>query len=211
MAASKHYLFETLFANKLYIISDSVAVLKKAIADGVTIIQLRDKLSGLNGIRRKAEELADQAKNFKVLFIINDHPELAVEAGADGVHIGQDFSTLEARRIVGTDLMIGKSTHSIEQGITAEKEGADYISVGPVFATPTKPGRPPVGLEYVRQAAKEIKIPFVAIGGICLDNIDQVLNAGARTIGIVRAADDAPRLLEIIKRNRDESNYQRKS
>ena len=106
---------------------------------------------------------------------------------------------IEARRIVGDSLILGKTTHNLMQAREAISEGADYISVGPVYATPTKPGRPAVGLQYVREAAENVDIPFVAIGGIDLSNIRDVLSAGARTIGIVRAWKDAGELLALIK------------
>lgn len=124
---------------------------------------------------------------------------MAINAGADGVHIGQDTPTIETRKIVGPNLIIGKTTHSLDQGLEARLEGADYFSVGPVYETPTKPGRKAVGLEYVRLAAENIDLPFVAIGGLDLKNIEEVLNAGAKTIGIVRAAADAKELLKKIR------------
>lgn len=184
----------------MYVISDSVAVLGKAVDDGAAVIQLRDKSGDLELIRAKAQEIIQYKRFRNFLFILNDYPELAVEIQADGVHIGQDFSSLKARSIVGSDFIIGKSTHSLEQGLRAQKEGVNYISVGPVFQTPTKPGRVAVGLEYVREAAQKIGIPFVAIGGIDLNNIDSVLSAGAKIIGVVRAAKDAAQLLEKIRR-----------
>jgi thiamine-phosphate pyrophosphorylase len=108
--------------------------------------------------------------------------------GADGVHLGQDDLQLaEARRILGPDRIIGISTHNIGQALEAERGGADYIGVGPVFPTGTKPGRKAVTTDYVREAAQQVSIPFVAIGGITLDNVDQVLDAGATRICAVSA------------------------
>jgi thiamine-phosphate pyrophosphorylase len=152
----------------------------------------------LEEINAKAKKIIEYKKEKSFVFIINDYPGLAVEVGADGVHIGQDFSISKARQIIGSRLILGKSTHSIEQGLRAQADGADYISVGPVFSTPTKLGRKAVGLEYVRQAASLITIPMVAIGGINLSNINEVLQAGAKTIGVVRAASEAPQLLKIL-------------
>lgn len=184
----------------MYIISDSVAVLKKAADDGAAVIQLRDKSGDLELIRAKAREIIQYKKHRDFLFILNDYPELAIEIRADGVHIGQDFPSFKARSIVGPDFIIGKSTHSLHQGLQAQKEGVNYISIGPVFKTPTKPERIAVGLDYVREAAQKIGIPFVAIGGIDLNNIDSVLSAGAKTIGVVRAAGDAAQLLAKTRR-----------
>lgn len=187
------------FTNDLYVISDSVAPLKEAIDGGAAIVQLRDKLSGEEIILKKAEEIVAYKKVKAFIFILNDDPALAVRVGADGVHVGQDMSTEETRRIVGKGMIIGKTTHNMEQGRQAILDGADYISVGPVYATPTKPGRPAVGLDYVRAAAEGLAIPFVAIGGIDLSNIDGVLAAGARTIGVVRAYTDTRALIEKIR------------
>jgi thiamine-phosphate pyrophosphorylase len=187
------------FENDLYAISDSVFVLKKAVADGAAIVQLRDKGADRAVILEKAREMMAFKEKNSFLFILNDDPVLALEAGADGVHVGQDMSTEEARAIIGHDLVLGKTTHNLDQARQAVRDGADYISVGPVYATPTKPGRPAVGLAYVREAAQHLSIPFVAIGGIDLSNVDDVLAAGARTIGIVRAHDDAAKLLRRIR------------
>ena len=112
----------------------------------------------------------------------------AKASGADGVHLGQDdASYAEARAELGPAALIGRSTHSPEQALAAEKEGFDYIGVGPVFGTPTKPDYVPVGLDLVRFAAKNVKVPFVAIGGIDASNVFQVRQAGARAVAVVRA------------------------
>lgn len=188
------------FVNDLYIISSSVAELKQAVDDGASIVQLRDKTGPEETVLEKARELVAYKKIRPFVFILNDDPALAVKVGADGVHIGQDMSTRQARDIVGEDRIVGKTTHNLEQGRQAIDDGADYISTGPVYPTPTKPGRQAVGLEYVRQAAENLAIPAVAIGGIDLTNIDDVLNAGAKTIGVVRACGDAKELLKRIKK-----------
>lgn len=187
------------FENDLYIISDSVEVLIQAVIDGAAIIQLRDKSADAAIIQDRAKRIIAHKNKQPFVFILNDDPDLAVKLGADGVHVGQDMSTREARKIIGDKLILGKTTHNLEQGRQAIIDGADYISVGPVYPTPTKPGRPAVGLEYIREASANLDIPFVAIGGIDLSNIDAVLAAGAKTVGIVRAAPDAPALLRKIK------------
>lgn len=187
------------FTNDLYIVSDSVHIIKRALDDGSKIVQLRDKTADEGKILEKARQIIDLKKVRDFLFILNDDPVLASRIGADGVHIGQDTSTVETRTIVGPSMIIGKTTHNLAQGEAAVIEGADYISVGPVYATPTKPGRPAVGLGYVREAAQYLEIPFVAIGGINLSNIDEVLKAGAKTVAVVRAHNETAELLKRIK------------
>ncbi|OPY74755.1 MAG: Thiamine-phosphate synthase [Syntrophorhabdus sp. PtaU1.Bin153] len=187
------------FTNDLYVVSDSVDALKQAIDDGAAIIQLRDKTGEESVIREKVRKILAYKEVRPFLFILNDNPGLAAAVGADGVHVGQDMPTMETRRIIGEEMILGKTTHNLEQARKAIQEGADYISVGPVYATPTKPGRPAVGLAYVREAATHLEIPFVAIGGIDLSNIDDVLAAGAKTIAVVRAYADATQLLERIR------------
>jgi len=124
----------------------------------------------------------------KIPLIINDRIRVAKLAGADGVHLGQEDGLLEeARVLLGEDALIGRSTHSPEQALKAQRDGFDYIGVGPVFKTPTKPAYVPVGLELVRFAADNIQIPFVAIGGIDASNAREVWEAGAKTIAVVRA------------------------
>ncbi len=190
------------FTNDLYIVSASVDVLKKAVDQGAAVVQLRDKSADRSVILTKAQEMAAYRSGRNFLFILNDDPELARQVGADGVHVGQDTPTAEVRRVIGDGMILGKTTHNVEQGKQAIADGVDYISVGPVYATPTKPGRPAVGLAYVKQAVEHLDIPFVAIGGIDLTNIDAVLDAGARTVAVVRAYADAPELLRRIRGRR---------
>jgi thiamine-phosphate pyrophosphorylase len=122
------------------------------------------------------------------LFVVNDRVDIAMAAGADGVHLGQDDLPLAAARRLWPRGLVGRSTHSLGQALAAQAEGADYIGVGPVWATPTKPGRPAVGLELVRAvAAAQLRIPWVAIGGVDAGNVGAVLAAGARAIAAVRA------------------------
>ena len=170
---------------------DPEPLLRAALDGGADIIQLREKSGDMRMIDRSAQTFRRLADNYGVPFIVNDDPEFAVSCRADGVHIGQDdMAVEEARRIVGNDVLIGLSTHSTEQIEAAS--GVDHISVGPVWETPTKAGRPAVGLDLVRHAATHSSIPFFAIGGIDPGNVDQVLAAGARRICVVRAIRDAP-------------------
>jgi len=165
-----------------------LAVMEAALAGGADIVQLRDKTSSKRELLEKAIALRELTGRYGVPFIVNDYPEIAHAAGADGVHLGQDdLSISEARALLGPDAIIGISTHAIEQARAAERSGADYIGVGPVFPTGTKPGRAAVTTSYVRQAAAEVGIPWVAIGGITLDNADDVLAAGATRLCAVSA------------------------
>lgn len=187
------------FNNDLYVVSDSVEHLKKAVDDGATIVQLRDKSSSRSMIVEKTLLVLDFRKTKPFTFVLNDDIDLAIELRVDGTHIGQDTDTRQTRERIGPDMILGKTTHNLQQAMMAAEEGADYVSTGPVYATPTKPGRPAVGLAYVREAAAGCKLPFVAIGGIDLTNIDDVLDAGARTVAVVRAWADAAELLKRIR------------
>jgi thiamine-phosphate pyrophosphorylase len=162
---------------------DLITVMEEAILGGVDMIQLRDKMSSKREVLRKAAELRELTLKHNVTFIVNDYMDVALAVGADGIHLGQDDLPLPlARKIVG-NMIIGISTHSIEEARLAEQEGADYIGVGPVFATKSKEDVvSPVTTSYVREVADKIGIPFVAIGGIKLLNVDQVLEAGASRI-----------------------------
>ena len=162
---------------------DLIEVMEEAILGGVDIIQLRDKTSAKPELLRKARALRELTNKYKVTFIVNDHIDVAMEVDADGIHLGQDdLPIIEARKIVGNKI-IGISTHALHEAQLAERQGADYIGVGPVFRTATKADVvDPVSVSYVREVAQTIKIPFVAIGGIKLHNVDEVIAAGATRI-----------------------------
>jgi thiamine-phosphate pyrophosphorylase len=171
---------------------DPESLLRAALDGGVDLVQLREKSGDVRLIERAAQTFRRVCDTYGVPFIINDDPELAVSCRADGVHIGQDdIAVEEARRIVGNDMLIGLSTHTPEQISAAIEQKPDQVSVGPVWETPTKQGRPAVGLELIRHAASHTSLPFFAIGGIDLDNVGEVLQAGARRICVVRAIRDA--------------------
>lgn len=159
-----------------------------ALKNGVDIIQLREKSRPAKEIIELGFRIRELASNFNALFIVNDRIDIAKIVKADGVHLGQDdISYCAAREILGDEYIIGISTHCPDDALRAMKDGADYIGVGPVFKTPTKPGRIPVGLEYVKWAGENVDIPFFAIGSIEPDNVKEVINAGAKRIAVVRA------------------------
>ena len=190
---------------RLYNDNEFLSIIEKSIEGGVDIIQLREKKESEKKILELATEIKKLIKNTEVLFIINDRVDLALAANADGVHLGQDDLLIsEARKITPEGFIIGLSTHNIEQGINALNSGADYLGVGPVFATPTKPNYKPAGLEYVKWANKNIKdIPWFAIGGIDEANIDKVINEGAKKVAVVRAIMNANDPLKTIKNLKD--------
>lgn len=162
---------------------DLIRVMEQAIVGGADIIQFRDKTGERRERLRKAQALRELTRRYDVPFIVNDDVELALEVDADGIHLGQaDLSLEEARRQVGNRI-IGISTHVLEEALLAQKQGADYIGVGPIYATQTKADAvDPVGLDYVRAVSQQITIPFVAIGGIKLGNVQEVIEAGATRV-----------------------------
>ncbi len=165
-------------------------LLRPALQAGVDVVQLREKHGDERDIVRAGRAFRRMCDAYDALFIVNDRPELAIACGADGVHVGQDDADpAEVRRMVGHDALIGLSTHSVEQ--IERAHDVDYISVGPVHATPTKPEYAEVGLRLVRHAAAHAAFPFFAIGGIDLDTVDEVLAAGAERVAVVRAIRDA--------------------
>jgi thiamine-phosphate pyrophosphorylase len=166
--------------------------LQAALRGGVDIVQLRMKDAADDAILATARRFRRVCAQHGALLIVNDRPDLAAAAGADGVHLGQDDATVaQARAAVGGERLIGLSTHTPAQVDAATGAGVDYIGVGPVNETPTKPGRPAVGLELVRFAASHARVPFFAIGGISTANVAAAGAAGARRIAVVRALCDA--------------------
>ena len=173
---------------RLYLVCDRrpADFLRAALAGGVDLLQLRDKAASDDDLRAAAETFRSCCDEMGALFLLNDRPDLAVACGADGVHVGQDdMKPARAREIVGEELIVGRSTHSAAQIDAAT--GVDYIAVGPVHATPTKPGRPAVGLEPLRHAAAHARVPWFAIGGLHAGNVGEAIAAGARRVVVVRA------------------------
>ncbi len=180
---------------RLYVlISSNIAVssaketAKLVIDGGADAIQLREKTISDDEFISLAGEIRDIIAGSGTLLIINDRINVAREVNADGVHLGQnDMSVSEARNIIGNEKIIGVSTHSIIQARQAQKEGADYIAIGPVFSTRTKDYEPSIGLKIIPEITGAINIPFVAIGAITLENLDEVLKAGASRVAVCSA------------------------
>jgi thiamine-phosphate pyrophosphorylase len=171
---------------------DPELLLNAAMAPGAGMVELRERDQPRAVIERSGRTFRRLANTYSALFIVNDDPYLAMELSADGVHVGQDdIDAAEARRIMGPDAIIGLSTHSREQIDAAASQPVDYISVGPIWETPTKEGRPATGLELIQTAAEVAKLPWFAIGGIDRSNVDEVIAAGAERICVVRAIRDA--------------------
>lgn len=159
----------------------------RAVEGGADLIQLRDKHSSDAGVIAAARRMRDAVAG-RALFIVNDRVEAALESGADGVHLGQDDRSIAEARAAGpAGWIVGKSTHSLDQARSGARE-ADYIGFGPVFATPTKPDYAAIGLEDISTVAREIQVPFFAIGGVDASNLDVLRARGARRVAVVRAA-----------------------
>ena len=160
---------------------------------GADVIQWRDKSASDSEFLTTAQLLRRATRKQGRLFIVNDRVKVALQVHADGVHLGhEDLPIRSARSLVGDSMLIGRSTHSLAEARSAEEEGADYLGVGPIFPTPTKPEYQPVGVELIRQVASVIRIPWVAIGSIDLKTVPLVLSAGAHRVAVVRAVVAAP-------------------
>jgi thiamine-phosphate pyrophosphorylase len=180
---------------RLYFVVEAGAsdrLLEAALEGGCDLLQLRDHDATDEELIAAAERFRDACDAHDALFVVNDRPEIALHSAADGIHVGQDDLPVAAvRKLVGPDVFIGLSTHSREQFDAGLASEADYLSVGPVWETPTKAGRPATGLELVRHAASVATKPFFAIGGIDESNIGAVVAAGATRAVVVRAIRDA--------------------
>lgn len=165
-----------------------VATVEAALQGGITLVQYRDKTTEDEVRFQRSQQLRDLCHRYQALFLVNDRIDLALAVGADGVHLGQtDLPMAVARRLLGPQAIIGRSTTNPDEMARALQDGADYIGVGPVYSTPTKPGKAAAGLEYVRYAARHASVPWFAIGGIDAYNLDEVRQAGAHRVAIVRA------------------------
>ena len=159
---------------------------EKLLEGGVDVLQLRAKGAPKSLVAGLAEEIHALTRPLGVPLILNDYPELLREVAAEGAHVGQDdMSVAEARAAAGRPVIIGKSTHSLVQARAALEEGADYIGFGPLFATPTKPGRPAIGLDDIATVHADVSLPIFCIGGIKNENLTAVIAAGAQRVVIV--------------------------
>ncbi len=196
---------------KLYAVTDirgaGSEILKKveaAYRGGADIVQLRSKNVSDASLYQLGIRWRKIADKFRKLFFVNDRVGLALAVEADGVHLGQDDLPMQAfRKITRGELFIGRSTHSLHEALAAEREGVDYIGVGPIFERPTKPTYKPVGLDLIRAVKRRIQIPFVCIGGIDLSNIHHVAEAGGARVAVVRAIFAAKDVTETTRKLRE--------
>ena len=174
------------------------AILEELIAGEIDIVQLRGKNRSLDELSALAEKLLTMSANIPL--IANDHAEIAQRVEVQGVHVGQDDASIEkVRAQIRRSIVVGKSTHSIEQAVAAEREGADYIGFGPIFSTPTKPDYSPIGLAQIREVYERVSIPIFCIGGIKSENLTQVIAAGAKRVVIVSGLLQANNIAEYAR------------
>ena len=167
---------------------DAARIAEQMIDGGVDLIQLRGKNNSISELVDLSAELHELTAKSSTPLIVNDHAEIVKRVPVEGAHVGQDDDSIEvARQKAARAILIGKSTHSLEQARAAEGEGADYIGFGPIFATPTKPDYAPIGLEDIRRVHAEVKLPIFCIGGINVDNLQSVIDAGAKRVVMVSA------------------------
>jgi thiamine-phosphate pyrophosphorylase len=186
----------------LYVITDThliprarfVEAVEAAVRGGATMVQLREKETPPEEVVRLGREILAVTRRYGALLIVNDHPTVAREIGADGVHVGrEDPPVAETRAIVGPGAIIGASCYGdIERAVAAEQAGADYVAFGTPFPSPTKPKRTDISLEIFQAAKQRVRVPVFAIGGITLANAPQVINAGADGIAVVSGVFAAP-------------------
>lgn len=173
--------------------SDMLRVAEAMIAGDVDLIQLRGKQKSIDELVDLAAALHKVTSRSSIPLIVNDYAEIAQKVPVEGVHVGQDDDRVAvARHKAGRDLLVGKSTHSLTQAHAAQKEGADYIGFGPIFATPTKPDYKPIGLADLKRVHLDLTLPIFCIGGIKIDNLEQVIAAGATRVAIVSGLLKAP-------------------
>ncbi|ACX51316.1 thiamine-phosphate pyrophosphorylase [Ammonifex degensii KC4] len=178
------------------------AVVRAAIAGGAEVIQLREKKLSTRALYSLARQLREITGEAGVDLIINDRVDVALAVGADGVHLGsEDLPLPEARRVIGDKLILGATAHSLEEALEAQAAGADYLGVGPVFPTATKPELKPGGLKLLREVASQVSLPVVAIGGITAENVREVLaQPGVKCVAVIRAVATAPDVKEAAAR-----------
>jgi thiamine-phosphate pyrophosphorylase len=177
--------------------AEAVRVTEKLIEGSVDLIQLRGKQKSVPELVDLAAELHEVTRRSSIPLIVNDHAEIAKKVPVEGVHVGQgDDPIAVVRDKVGRQVIVGKSTHSLKQARAARDEGADYIGFGPIFATPTKPDYQPIGLADIKQVYVDLALPIFCIGGIKIDNLPQVMAAGAERVVIVSGLLKAQNIVE---------------
>ena len=180
--------------------SDAIHAAEAMIKGGVDLIQLRGKNQSIEELVELAAELHELTAQSFTPLIVNDHAEVASKVPVEGVHVGQDDDSIEVvRRKAGRAVVVGKSTHSLGQARAAQREGADYIGFGPIFATPTKPDYRPIGLKEINRVHLDVTVPIFCIGGIKIDNLEQVIAAGAHRVAIVSGLLKAPDIVEYAR------------
>jgi thiamine-phosphate pyrophosphorylase len=180
--------------------SDAIHAAEAMIKGGVDLIQLRGKEKSIEELVELAAELHELTARLFTPLIMNDHAEIARRVPVEGVHVGQDDDSIQVvRRKAGRDILVGKSTHSLKQALAAQREGADYIGFGPIFATRTKPDYVPIGLSNIKQVHGEVSLPIFCIGGIKIDNLEQVIAAGAHRVAIVSGLLKASDIVEYAR------------
>jgi thiamine-phosphate pyrophosphorylase len=170
----------------------ALEILGMTLAAGVRLIQLREKDLNSRLLYELALEFRRQTQAEEALLIINDRLDIALATGADGVHLGQDDLPVSVARRLGPDLLIGASTHSLEEALAAQKAGASYVNIGPIFATSTKEAATPLGPEIIDRIVPQLRIPWTTMGGIKKTNINQVISRGARHPAVITAVTAAP-------------------
>lgn len=199
---------------KLYVILSKVLVADKDLGElaedvieaGADAIQLRDKVSADGVFLKDACLVRDVARRSGIPLVINDRTDIAKAIGAEGVHLGQDDICVDdARKILGKEAIVGVSCHSVKQALRAQADGADYIGLGPIFKTPTKPELKPIGLRIISIVRERIDIPVVCIGGINTSNIKKLLSSGATTVALVSAVINIPYIAKTIREEENDT------
>jgi len=180
--------------------SDAARIVEQMVEGGVDLIQLRGKEKSISELMDLSAELHELTVKSFTSLIVNDYAEIARQVPVEGVHVGQDDDPIEiVRQKAAREILVGKSTHSLEQAGAAQREGADYIGFGPIFATPTKPDYPAIGLQNIRRVHAEVNLPIFCIGGINIDNLQNVIDAGAKRVVMVSALLEAHNIVDYAR------------